>query len=125
MIADLSGQVLTQDTTSPSIGGGYAGLSAALRLAEAGTTVVLLEAVEIGFGAAGRNCGLVNAGMWVMPDVLLETLGPVHGERLLTLLGDAPRAVFELIDRHGIACDDVRVGTLHCAVDRSGLDDLK
>lgn len=107
------------------IGGGYAGLSAALRLAETGTSVIVLEAVEIGFGAAGRNCGLVNAGMWVMPSVLLETLGPVKGERLLTLLGDAPRAVFELIDRHGIACEDERVGTLHCATDAKGLAELK
>lgn len=107
------------------IGGGYAGLSAALRLAETGATVALLEAVEIGFGAAGRNCGLVNAGMWVMPSVLLDTLGPVHGERLIGLLGDAPRAVFALIDRHGIACEDERVGTLHCAVDGKGLAELK
>ena len=49
------------------IGGGYTGLSAALHLAEAGKSVAVLEANEIGFGGAGRNVGLINAGMWVLP----------------------------------------------------------
>lgn len=72
------------------VGGGYTGLSAALHLAQAGTNVVLLEAAEIGFGGAGRNVGLINAGMWVMPDDFPKELGPVHGERLLDLLGNGP-----------------------------------
>ena len=84
------------------VGGGYTGLSAALHLAEAGTNVILLEAKEIGFGGAGRNVGLINAGMWVMPDDLPGELGPVYGERLLDLLGNGPRTVMDLIDRHGI-----------------------
>src|SRR3546814_16646294 len=37
------------------IGGGYAGLSAALRLAERGVPVVLLESGPVGWGASGRN----------------------------------------------------------------------
>src|SRR5574340_1585169 len=56
------------------VGCGYTGLSAALSLAEAGAKVVALEAVEVGFGAAGRNVGYVNAGMWVMPSVMQEAL---------------------------------------------------
>ena len=107
------------------IGGGYAGLSAALHLAEAGANVALLEAVEIGFGGAGRNVGLVNAGMWVMPDVVADMLGGDDGERLLQLLGDAPNLVFDLIDRHRIACEVERAGTLHCAVGLKGLKELE
>lgn len=106
------------------VGGGYTGLSAALHLAEAGVPVVLLEAVEAGFGGAGRNCGLINAGMWVMPDDLPTLLGDIHGERLLRLLGDGPRDVMALIDRHGIACELTRSGTLHCAVGRAGWDEI-
>lgn len=45
------------------IGGGFTGMSTALHLAKAGRQVAVLEAVEIGFGGAGRNVGLVNAGM--------------------------------------------------------------
>jgi glycine/D-amino acid oxidase-like deaminating enzyme len=107
------------------VGGGYTGLSTALHLAEAGVRVILLEAAEIGFGGAGRNVGLVNAGMWVRPDTLVETLGRERGEALLTLLGDGPRLVFETIEKHGIACEAVNNGTLHCAVGRSGLKELE
>ncbi len=90
------------------VGGGYTGLSAALHLAGAGTRVVVLEAKEIGFGGAGRNVGLINAGMWVMPDDLPGELGPVHGERLLDLLGNGPRAVMDIIEKHQIAANSRR-----------------
>ncbi|MBB3915873.1 NAD(P)/FAD-dependent oxidoreductase [Rhizobium fabae] len=107
------------------VGGGYTGLSSALHLAEAGSKVALLEAREIGFGGSGRNVGLINAGMWVMPNDLPGVLGAVHGERLLDLLGNAPKLVMELIDRHGIACELERNGTLHCAVGADGLKEIE
>lgn len=107
------------------VGGGYTGLSAALHLAEAGARVRLLEAREFGFGGAGRNVGLINAGMWVMPDDLPGELGALHGERLLDLLGNGPRLVMDLIDRHDIACELERKGTLHCAVGDAGLEEIE
>ncbi|MFO1046830.1 MAG: FAD-binding oxidoreductase [Geminicoccaceae bacterium] len=107
------------------IGGGYTGLSSALHLAERGARVIVLEGAGIGFGGSGRNVGLVNAGMWVMPSDLPAALGPEHGERLLALLGDAPRAVFELIQKHQIACEPERAGTLHCAVGAAGVRELE
>ena len=103
------------------VGCGYTGLSTALHLAEAGAKVVALEAIEIGFGGAGRNVGLVNAGMWLAPDDIIERLGADYGERLLGLLGGGPAEVYALVDKHGIDCELVRNGTLHCAVGRSGL----
>lgn len=106
------------------VGCGYTGLSAALSLAEAGAKVVALEAVEVGFGAAGRNVGYVNAGMWVMPSVMQEALGPLYGERALKLLGDSPRVVWETIEKHGLDCDPVRNGTLYCAVDAKGVEEI-
>ena len=44
------------------IGGGLAGLTAALELARAGKQVVLLEAGRVGCGASGRNGGFVSDG---------------------------------------------------------------
>lgn len=107
------------------IGAGYTGLSAALHLAERGLRVVVLEAEEIGFGASGRNVGLVNAGLWIKPSEVFDAMGPDRGRRLLDQLGAAPQLVFDLIDRFGIACEPVRNGTLHCAVGSSGAAELK
>jgi glycine/D-amino acid oxidase-like deaminating enzyme len=107
------------------IGGGYTGLSAALHLAEGGTETILLEAREIGFGGAGRNVGLVNAGLWLMPDDVVRIVGQAHGERLVEVLGASPDLVFGLIEKHGIPCEAVRKGTLHCAHSPAGFRALQ
>jgi gamma-glutamylputrescine oxidase len=44
------------------VGGGLAGLTAALKLARSGRSVVLLEANRVAWGASGRNGGFVSAG---------------------------------------------------------------
>ncbi len=87
------------------VGGGFTGQSAALHLAERDINVVLLEAREIGFGGAGRNVGLINGGMWVMPKELPGVLGETYGERLLGLLGNAPLLVRDLVEKHAIPCE--------------------
>ncbi len=107
------------------VGGGFTGQSAALHLAEKGMDVVLLEAREIGFGGAGRNVGLINGGMWVMPRELPGVLGETYGERLLSLLGDAPLLVRELVEKHAIPCEIEKNGTLHCAVGEKGLAEIR
>lgn len=107
------------------IGAGYTGCSAALHLAEAGASVRVLEARRVGHGAAGRNVGLVNAGLWLPPDEVETILGRHYGVLLNEVLGAAPALVFSLIDRHSIVCDDVRQGTLHCAHARRGERDLE
>lgn len=44
------------------IGAGYAGLSAALKLAKSGLSIGVLEAEHVGFGASGRNGGFCCLG---------------------------------------------------------------
>lgn len=97
------------------VGGGFTGLSAALHLAEAGRDVVLLEAVDIGYGGSGRNVGLVNPGLWLAPDEIERRLGAEVGARLNAALGTSPDVVFSLIERLGIACEATRTGTLYLA----------
>ncbi|MBU0464336.1 MAG: FAD-binding oxidoreductase [Proteobacteria bacterium] len=107
------------------IGGGYTGLSAALHLAEDGTDALLIEAKEIGFGGAGRNVGLVNAGLWLMPSDVIARLGNELGERLISILGASPDLVYSLIEKHTIQCEAIRNGTLHCAHSPGGYNALK
>lgn len=107
------------------VGAGFTGLSAALHLAERGIRVIVVEGKSIGFGGAGRNVGLINGGMWVMPKELPNVLGPVYGERLLDLLGNAPFVVREVIGRHDMSCELETSGTLHCAVGEKGLAEVR
>lgn len=107
------------------VGAGYTGLSTALHLAEQGVRVAVLDAVEIGFGGSGRNVGLVNAGMWVKPDDLPAALGTKYGDRLLQALGNGPKMVFDLIEKHQIACEVEKQGTLHCGVGHAGVKELE
>lgn len=57
------------------VGGGLAGLTLALRLAEQGRSCVLLETEQVGFGASGRNGGFVSPGFAQSVDVLEKKLG--------------------------------------------------
>lgn len=92
------------------VGGGFAGLSTALHAAEAGLSVVLLEAHRIAWGASGRNAGFVVPNFAkVDPDDLRRTLGP-GAERLIGMAAGSADLVFDLIQRHGIDCDAVQSG---------------
>ena len=107
------------------IGGGYTGLSAALHLSKAGTSCVVLEANDIGHGGAGRNVGLVNAGLWLMPEDVISLVGQEHGDQLIDVLGDSPDLVYGIIKEYGISCEAWRHGTLHCADSGAGYKALQ
>lgn len=87
------------------IGGGFMGVATALALAERGVDVAIVEAAWIGWGASGRNNGLLVPGLKRDPDEVYALLGREAGERLVRFSGAAPLRVRELIDRHRIACD--------------------
>ncbi len=92
------------------IGGGFTGLSAAYHAAKAGADVVLVEAAEPGWGAAGRNGGQVIPGLKLDPDDLERRFGMERGQRLVDFAGAAPDLVFELVARHQIDCGARRQG---------------
>jgi glycine/D-amino acid oxidase-like deaminating enzyme len=119
--------VLTGEVTADLvvIGGGYTGCSAALKAAELGASVCLIEAEVFGHGGSGRNVGFANAGLWLPPEDINARLGKQAGAKLSQALGQAPDLVYGLIDKHGIACEPVRNGTLHCAHAPSGMQDLQ
>ena len=107
------------------VGGGFTGLSTALHCAEAGLSVCVIEANHIGFGGSGRNVGLVNAGIWLPPNQVRETLGAEYGPRFLQTFGHGPEMVFNLIEKYQIRCEATRNGTIHAAHAPAGYRDLE
>ncbi len=97
------------------VGAGYTGLSTALHAAERGLRVIVLEAHEPGFGAAGRNGGQVNPGLKHEPDDIEAHFGPELGGRLVAMAGDAPQFLFDLVQRLGLHCEARQTGTLRAA----------
>ena len=95
------------------------GLTAALKLAEASVDVALVEAAEIGWGASGRNNGLIAPGLKRDPHEAVRILGREAGDRLLRLSAGAPGIVFELIAAHDIDCDVNNRGWIQAAHSRA------
>src|SRR5579863_8577422 len=107
------------------VGGGFTGLSTALHLAEQGVDVAVLEAHEPGWGASGRNGGQVNPGLKADPDQVERDFGSDLGGRMVAFSGNAPNVVFQLIERHQIACEALQSGTLRTATHRASLNGIR
>ena len=86
------------------IGGGYTGLHAALQASSRGYSVILLEAVRVGWGASGRNGGQMIPGWRKGPGELIERFGYDTARRLFDLSLEARALTLETIERFGIAC---------------------
>ena len=106
------------------VGGGLAGLSAALNLAERGFSVTLLEGARRGWGASGRNGGQVIVGYSCDIDTIKAQLGLDMARAFWDMSVEAVDIIDERVKRHGIDCDWVR-GFCNAAVKPSSMDDLK
>lgn len=87
------------------VGGGLAGLSAALELSTRGFDVRLLEAREVGWGASGRNGGQAIHGLACDQDTIESQLGLDDARRVWAMSIEALDLIRERIARHGIECD--------------------
>lgn len=97
------------------VGGGYTGLSAALRAIERGLRPVLLEAVDIGFGASGRNGGVVSTKYRVSLSDMAQSHGLEVARRMSRLGHDAMECVERYVAEHRIDAGLVMSGNLRCA----------
>ncbi|MDH4126416.1 MAG: FAD-binding oxidoreductase [Gammaproteobacteria bacterium] len=87
------------------IGGGFTGLSAALNLAERGFGVVLLEAERIGFGASGRNGGLIGSGQRQDVIEMERQFGLARSREFWNFAEAAKSDIRERVAKHVIDCD--------------------
>jgi glycine/D-amino acid oxidase-like deaminating enzyme len=92
------------------IGGGFTGLSTALHLREAGVDVAIVEAMEPGWGASGRNNGQVIPTLSRPdPDDIVARHGAV-GERFVGLLRDSAQTLFDVARRYQIQAEQEQAG---------------
>ncbi|MGC1459887.1 MAG: FAD-binding oxidoreductase [Steroidobacteraceae bacterium] len=84
------------------VGGGIAGTSTALHLAERGLDVILVEAQQIGWGASGRSGAQVLPGVAASQDKLERLIGAADARKVWEVSVEGVRLVRELIARHGI-----------------------
>lgn len=87
------------------VGGGIAGCSTALHLAERGYKVVLLEEHRVGWGASGRSGAQVIPGVATGQDKLEQLVGAADARRMWDISVEGVALIRKLIARHRIDCD--------------------
>ncbi len=106
------------------VGGGLAGLTAALELARKGRKVCVLEANRVAWGASGRNGGFVSPGWAARYKNIQRMVGSDHAKELHRLSIEGADAVLSNV--HSLAVQDSKPthGILG-AVRYEATDDLK
>jgi gamma-glutamylputrescine oxidase len=106
------------------IGGGLAGCSTALHLAERGYRVVLLEGRRIGWGASGRSGGQAITGFASGQHKLVQQVGAANARRMWDISLEGLQLIRERVERHAIDCD-LHWGQMHVAVKERQREDLR
>jgi gamma-glutamylputrescine oxidase len=105
------------------IGGGIAGCSTALHLAERGYRVALLESHRVGYGASGRSGGQAIAGYACGQETLERQVGFENARRMWDVSIEGLRLIRDRVERHAIACD-LHWGQMHVALKKRQRTDL-
>lgn len=85
------------------IGAGYTGLSAAHHLAASGIAPLVLEANQPGWGASGRNGGVITAKFRISFPAIAAAHGREMAKRMYDIALEATDIVAELVETYGIA----------------------
>jgi gamma-glutamylputrescine oxidase len=97
------------------VGGGIAGCSTALNLAERGYKVILLEGKRVGWGASGRSGGQAIFGFAAGQDKLVAQVGRDTARRMFAISVEALDVLKDRVARHAIDCD-LNFGQVHAAI---------
>jgi gamma-glutamylputrescine oxidase len=98
------------------IGGGFTGLSTARYVAALGLNPVVVEANRIGWGASGRNGGVVEGKYRLSFSDMHKRFGADVARRMHHIGNEAVDHVAELVEAYGLASADYRQnGNAHCA----------
>lgn len=106
------------------VGSGFTGMRAALELARAGRSVLVLDRDAAGSGAARRNAGYLGRVLKHSLVQLMQKHGDAQGLALYRELGDAFTGVIDLIAQEGIDCHLTRHGRFIAATSPQHYDAL-
>lgn len=106
------------------VGGGLTGCRTALGLADSGTSVAVVDAEDIGWGASGRSGGQCNPIWRSTPDELRQMLGAKHGDNLVRTTLTAGDDLFSDIRTFGADCDAVQAGWVQAAHTRKAIRNM-
>src|SRR5467141_5185368 len=107
---DLPELIGTTEADVIVIGGGFTGLSTALHLREEDVDVAIVEAMEPGWGASGRNNGQVIPTLSRHdPEDIVARHGAA-GERFVGLVRDSASVLFDLAARYQIPAELEQTG---------------
>jgi len=87
------------------VGAGLAGLSAAIDLADAGFTVAVLEARQVGWGASGRNGGQALVGLASDMQIVERQLGRTAARQVWDATVEAVALIHARCERFGFDCE--------------------
>ncbi len=108
------------------IGAGYAGLSAALKLAQSGMSVCVLEAEHVGFGASGRNGGFCCLGGTTLDHhQLIRKFGLDEARRFVAYQVAGINLVAQRLEAWGVDADRHSRGEIYLAHRPSDVAGLK
>lgn len=98
------------------IGAGYSGLAAAYALQKRGVECVVLDANPVGWGASGRNGGVVSSKFRLSFPAIHALHGLDTAKRMHRLAHDGVRVVESLLDEFGLErARFEHTGSLRCA----------
>lgn len=98
------------------IGAGYTGLSAAHHLAQSGMSSIVLEANRPGWGASGRNGGVITAKFRLSFPAIAAAHGKPMAKRMYEIALEATDIVTGLVEAYGIdAANLTRSGQVKAA----------
>lgn len=94
-----------KETDVVIIGGGFTGLSTAYHLQQHGVNSIVLEQHHVGWGASGRNAGMLTTGYKKGLQQLERKFGQTKTKILLELSVECINLVKQLVEKHQMDCD--------------------
>jgi len=103
------------------VGGGFGGMSTAIELAENGYSVVLLEAVKMGWAASGRNGGQIIGGWNAGYESIGNQFGLDAAKLFAQLSEEGKEIIYSRAEKYNIEAD-IKKGYIVTAIHKAHME---